>query len=99
MFTQLLVVITLALLSSASPLVVRDSPITLPLTRRMNLTGTKTILERDQVRAKGLRAGRSTTIPQPAGAAEAAASSFPLAATNQATTYTAEVSYLAHSVA
>lgn len=94
MFAQLLVTFALAILSAASPLVVRNSPITLPLTRRMNLTGTKTILERDQIRAKGLRAGKSAKIPS-SGTEEAAAaaSTFAVPATNQITTYTAEVSH------
>lgn len=99
MFTQLLVTVTLALLSAASPLVVHDSPITLPLTRRMNLTGTKTILERDQIRAKGLSAGRSKRIHESTSAVEAAASTFPVPAINQATTYTVEVLYVLLSLA
>lgn len=93
MFTPLLVTVTLALLSAASPLVIRNSPITVPLTRRMNFTGTKTVLERDQIRAKGLMAGRSTKIPSGTRAAEAA-STFAVPATNQATIYTAEVASL-----
>lgn len=91
MFTRLLITVSLALASAASPLVIRNSPITLPLTRRMNVTGTKNILERDQVRAKGLRAGRSTKIPSSTKEAAAAASTFPVPATNLATIYTAEV--------
>ncbi|GJE98860.1 A1 family peptidase [Phanerochaete sordida] len=57
----------------------------------MNLTGTKTVLERDQIRAKGLRAGRSAKIPSGTSEAEAAASTVGVPATNLATIYTAQL--------
>lgn len=99
MFSQLVVVITLALWSAATPVVVNDNLIRLPLARRFNATGTTTILQHDQARAKGLKTGsqagpKTTSV---AAAAAASGTSFPEAITNGAVTYTAEVRSLRHN--
>lgn len=92
MFTQLLLTVILALVSAASPLVVRDGLITLPLTRRMNFTGTKTIIARDQLRATHLRVGGSARkVAFTPAEQKAAASTIPVPATNAADIYTAAV--------
>lgn len=39
----------------ATPVVVRDSPVTLPFARRLNVTGGRDIMRMDQARAKSLR--------------------------------------------
>ena len=95
MFCQLTVTITLALLTAASPLVVRQNPITLPLARHFNFTGTKTIKELDQARAKAFKSG--TKVKPDAAAASASASSFPVPAINGAVAYTAQVSRVRQS--
>ncbi|KAF8879842.1 aspartic protease [Infundibulicybe gibba] len=41
---------------SANPVVIRGSPVTLPLSRRLNLTSVHNLLRHDQVRARNLRA-------------------------------------------
>ena len=92
MFARLTVTITLALLTAASPLVVNKAPITLPLARHFNFSGTKTLLERDQARVKTFKSG--TKVRPNAAAASASASSFPVPAVNGAVTYTAEVSHI-----
>lgn len=91
MFASLTVTVTLALLTAASPLVVRQGPVTLPLARHFNFTGTKTLLERDQARAKAFKSG--TKVKPNAAAASASASSFPVPVVNGAVTYTAEVRF------
>ena len=45
-----------AAIASASPVVVRDAPITLSVARRLNMTGVPSILALDQARAKQLKA-------------------------------------------
>ncbi|OBZ76836.1 Polyporopepsin [Grifola frondosa] len=52
----LLSLCALSLTARAIPVVVRDSPVTLPFARRMNFTGSATLLEIDQARAKALKA-------------------------------------------
>ncbi|OBZ76839.1 Polyporopepsin [Grifola frondosa] len=52
----LLSLCALSLTAKATPVVVRDSPVTLPFARRMNFTGSATLLEIDQARAKALKA-------------------------------------------
>lgn len=53
---SLLSVLLLALAASANPVVVRHSPVTLPLSRRVNLTSIHNLVRHDVARAKGLRA-------------------------------------------
>ena len=85
MFAHLAITVTLALLTAATPVVVRQSPVTIPLVRHFNLTGTKTLRELDLARVRNMKSG--TKVKPDA----AAASSFPVTAVNGAVTYTAEV--------
>ncbi|EKM61852.1 uncharacterized protein PHACADRAFT_83207 [Phanerochaete carnosa HHB-10118-sp] len=55
MISQLFVAVYLALFAAATPLTVRKSPVTISLSRHFNTTGSKTILEFDQARAKFLK--------------------------------------------
>jgi cathepsin E len=53
--SSLLATLLLALAVSANPVVIRDSLVTLPLTRRLNVTSVHNLLRHDQNRAKALR--------------------------------------------
>jgi len=60
--TTILTALLLALFAAASPVVqVRDSPITLPLSRRVNTTSAHNLLQHDVNRVKALKA-RSKAI-------------------------------------
>ena len=50
--SSLVVTLTLALAIAANPLNVRRSPVTLPMARHVNMTGTIKLLEKDQARAR-----------------------------------------------
>lgn len=91
MFAHLAVTVTLALLTAATPVIVRQSPITIPLARRFNFTGTKTLRELDLARVQKLRSGTKFKSRPDAAPASASASSFPVTVVNGAVTYTAEV--------
>ena len=52
----LLATVTLALSVAATPVVVRDSIVSLPLAKRFNATSALRLLEHDQRRASGLKA-------------------------------------------
>jgi cathepsin E len=84
--SSLLPVLLLALGVVASPVkIIGNNPVTLPIARRFNFTGTATILQRDQARAAALRAS-----------AESSASASKRAVINQAVnnvavTYTATI--------
>ncbi|KAG6840770.1 hypothetical protein C0991_004555 [Blastosporella zonata] len=54
--SSLLTTIVLALAVSANPIVVSDSPVTLPLARRLNTTSVHNLIRHDLARAKYLRA-------------------------------------------
>lgn len=54
--SSLLTTLLLALTVAASPVVIRNPPVTLKLSKRFNVTGTLNILQRDQARARVLRA-------------------------------------------
>ena len=55
--SALLATLTLALAVAANPVIqIRDAPVSLPLVKRMNFTGTASLLERDQKRIKMLKA-------------------------------------------
>ncbi|RPD60570.1 acid protease [Lentinus tigrinus ALCF2SS1-7] len=84
--SSLLALTAAAVTVSAKPIVIRDSPITLPIARRFNLTGVPSILKQDQARAKVLKA-RS----QGSGNYKQAAALFDANATNQAVDYTVSV--------
>jgi hypothetical protein len=87
MFNQFTVTVYLALIAAASPLVVRKSPITIPLARRFNVTGSSKILELDQARAKFLKSGKRTVHTNKA----TSDATVPVPVTNGAVTYTATV--------
>ncbi|KAG6877494.1 hypothetical protein C0993_006764 [Termitomyces sp. T159_Od127] len=53
---SLLATLLLALAVSANPIVVRDSPVKLPLARRLNVTSVHNLIRHDLARAKHLRA-------------------------------------------
>ncbi|KAF4611714.1 hypothetical protein D9613_004262 [Agrocybe pediades] len=86
--TTLLTTLLLALSVAANPVLVDRSPVTLPISRRLNLTSVHNLVRHDQTRAKALKAR---------GAAKAAGASFSEAAVinepvdNQAVTYVASV--------
>ncbi|RDX52328.1 acid protease [Lentinus brumalis] len=84
----LLALTTAAITVAAKPIVIRDSPITLPIARRFNLTGVPSILKQDQARAKVLKA---RSQGQGKGASPKKAAVFPVDATNQAVDYTVSV--------
>ena len=91
MFTQLTVTVYLAVLAVASPLVVRKSPITIPLARRFNVTGSAKVLELDQARAKSFKSGVRTTHTHAHTGKTSSAATVPVPVTNGAVTYTAAV--------
>jgi cathepsin E len=86
--TTLLTTLLLALSAAANPVLVNRSPVTLPISRRLNLTSVHNLLRHDQARAQALKAK---------GAAKAAGVPFSEAAVistqvdNQAVTYVATV--------
>lgn len=45
----------LALAVAANPVFIKTSPVTLPIARHLNFTGSATILQKDQARAASLR--------------------------------------------
>jgi cathepsin E len=53
--TSLLTVLLLCSVVSTTPVVIRSSPIRLPLTRRLNVTSIHNLLQHDQARAQALR--------------------------------------------
>ena len=62
--TTLLTTLLLALSVAANPVLVNRSPVTLPLSRRVNLTSAHNLLRHDQARAKALQA-RGAIINEP----------------------------------
>ncbi|KAI1786220.1 acid protease [Ganoderma leucocontextum] len=90
--SALLALTATAIAVSAKPIVVRDSPVTLPIARRFNSTGTANIVKADQARAKVLKA-RSQASSAPA-VNTAAGKIFPginVPVTNAAVIYTASI--------
>ena len=57
--TSLLTTLFLALAVAANPILVNRSPISLPLSRRLQLTSTDNLLKHDQARAKALKAAKT----------------------------------------
>ena len=84
MFSQLAVVVYLSLVAAASPLVVRNSPISIPLVRRFNLTGGAKIAELDRARAQFFKTAQAKAKP-------ASDAVVPVPVVNTAVTYTATV--------
>jgi cathepsin E len=86
--TALLTTLFLAFSVAANPVVINKSPVTLPLSRRVNFTSIHNLVRHDQARAKALKAK---------GAAKAAGVSFhndaviSSQADNQAVSYVASV--------
>ncbi len=86
--SALLTIAVAAVAISAKPIVVRNSPVTLPIARRVNLTGTANVLKADQARAKVLK-GRSQASKKAAVGKVFADVDVPV--TNTAVIYTAGV--------
>ncbi|KIK03670.1 hypothetical protein K443DRAFT_94720 [Laccaria amethystina LaAM-08-1] len=82
--TTLLTTLFLALAVAANPILINQSPISLPLSRRLNLTSIDNLLKHDQARAKALKAAGTGGVFQ-----SAAVVSEPIE--NQAVTYVASV--------
>ncbi|RPD54704.1 acid protease [Lentinus tigrinus ALCF2SS1-7] len=78
---------------AAKPIVIRDSPITLPIARRSNLTGVPSVLKQHQARAKALKA-RSQGKVKSSSLKQAAL--FDVHVTNQAVDYTVSVGVSTH---
>ena len=53
---SLLATVTLAVSAAASPIVIREPLVSLPLAKRFNFTGTARLVEHDKARASGLKA-------------------------------------------
>ena len=81
--------LTLALAVAANPIVVRDSTITIPFAKQVNLTGSATLVQLDQARAKALKEHGST---KSSGKFVVAAASVPV--TNTGVSYIASVSFI-----
>ena len=97
MFTQLIATLTLALVCAASPVVVSDNLVKLPIARRFNATGVAKLVELDRARARHLKShvkpeNTREGFKSAAKAALGATANEPV--TNQATTYTAAVSFV-----
>ena len=84
MFTQVSLVLSLALLSAASPLAPRKGPMTVPLARKFNIAAGTKIADVDQARAKALS---KAVVAGPKGADGV----NPVPVTNTVVIYTAEV--------
>ena len=82
-FSTLLALCAAATAATASPFVVRDSPVSLPLARRVAYTGAAKIIEQDQARAQLLK-----NVGHGKGSAQKRSD---LVAVNQLTHYTVEV--------
>ena len=89
-FSVLLLVLTLAVTAQATPVVqVRDNLVRLPMAKRFNLTGSGSLLARDQARLRNLRAranAKLTGVPFDVDAAVGSVS-----ADNQAVDYVVNV--------
>ena len=86
MLLQPLLVASLALLATGSPVVTARNPVTLPLARRFNFTGPRRMIEIDQDRVKILR---FHAAKDPLDLSRR--SVFPLPATNEAVNYITKV--------
>ncbi len=86
--SALLATVTLALAAAANPIVqIRDAPVSLPIAKRLNFTGTVSLLERDQKHAQALKNRANAKLN--GQFVEAAAGSVP--ATNQLVDYVVNV--------
>ena len=84
---NLLTTLLLALSVVANPLLVKRSPVTLPISRRVNITSVNSLLKHDQVRAQTLLAGALTTVENLLHEADAVSEQLE----NQAVSYVASV--------
>ncbi|EJF58305.1 acid protease [Dichomitus squalens] len=75
---------------SAKPILVRDSPVTVPIARRFNSTGVRNVLKADQARAQALKA-RSQASKKHLGAINKVFTDVDVPVTNVAEIYTASV--------
>lgn len=93
--SALFATLSLALAVAANPIIqIRDAPVTFPLVKRVNLTGTVNLLERDQKRAQGLKARASAKLNGHTSLVKDAAAS--VTATNQLVDYIVNVSDSLH---
>ena len=84
MLTPLLTSVILALVVAAEPIIVKRSPVTLPLTRHININGVQNLVQHDQARAKTFKADskvKSAGTPRQANSQ----------ATNEAVSYTTSI--------
>jgi cathepsin E len=86
-FATLLTTVLLALAVAADPIFVKKSLVTLPISRRINVT-TLSVLEHDQLRAAALRA---TGEARAAGTLSKRSSVISSTAENQAVSYVASI--------
>lgn len=95
--TSLVATLTLALAVAASPVVnVRDTLVTLPIAKRVNITGAASLHDRDLARARQLRARAEAKIAGQTFVQDAAVAS--VSATNQGVDYVVNVCTLPLSV-
>ncbi len=88
--TTLLTTLLLALCVAANPVIqVRDSPITLPISRRVNETSARNLVQHDLQRVKALKARAKAILGGDLNFEETAIVNEPL--DNQAVTYIATV--------
>ncbi|KAI0819359.1 acid protease [Trametes gibbosa] len=91
MLARFLPIVALAVAAVvAKPLVVRDSPISLPIARRFNATATANLVKADQARAKVLK-NQALAQGKHSGFKSAAAGIIGVPVTNGAVTYTVSV--------
>ncbi|KAI0689557.1 aspartic proteinase precursor [Cytidiella melzeri] len=91
MLTQLIATLTLALVCTATPVIVRDNLIRLPIARRVNSTGISKLIEIDQARARTLKTSSKTRHASARFRSAPTVAVFNDPVTNAATTYTAAV--------
>ena len=89
--SALLALTAAAVAVSAKPIVIRDSPVTLPIARRFNTTGVHSLLKADQARAQVLKARSQASKGKVSSAAGKVFADVNVPVTNQATIYTASV--------
>ncbi|EMD36747.1 hypothetical protein CERSUDRAFT_123806 [Gelatoporia subvermispora B] len=87
MFPAVSLVLLCALAVVANPITVNNSPISIPIVKRLNLTGESTIAALDRARVRSMRSG---TFARPTGA-KAAASVFNFPVINEVFGYIATV--------
>lgn len=93
MIYTLLITTSLAVSAIGSPLVARGGPITLPLARHFNFTGSAKITEIDRARARSLRAKAVNDVNLPSKR-----SVFPVNIANELVSYSVEVKTLPQTI-